>query len=527
MSRLRTLTFAALALALSALALTCAMARASYTPEPWLEDLDALEAHMGVVYANLEWNVEHRGLDLAELDGRTRAAIRAAGSDGDAASAIEDFVAAFRDPHFSIESHRPPWIAWAFRLFEASSEDEEPVTLPAAAQGGDACGALGYREDGHGFEFPVDRLPGWEDLPEDEAFPGGTFSLPDGRRVGLLRIAQFGENRYGSACAEIWDAAPPAGPCDEECLEAFRGRASDALAVRVTDRVRAFESAGIDALVVDVTGNGGGSEWVDPVTRIFSAKPLRSMRASMIRHPRSIDYNEERLAEVEAALAAPGLPDATRARLSEAAERLAAVLAELRAPCDRASLWRGRAAGCSQLVETPTYATGIFDWLPEGALEGVADSIAADLYSPRGREVPAGVWDGPLFVLADHGSASATEAFVAMLKDNGAATVIGERTYGAGCGFLDGGLPLELPNSGLEVWMPDCARFRIDGTNEIEGIEPDVPVEWSELGGEDRVLALVAALGAPRDSSVTSPRRRAFLPRRGHPPVVSVSSFAR
>ncbi|HET7692598.1 MAG TPA: hypothetical protein VFM44_05895, partial [Gemmatimonadota bacterium] len=59
---------------------------------------------------------------------------------------------------------------------------------------------------------------------------------------------------------------------------------------------------------------------------------------------------------------------------------------------------------------------------------------------------------------------------------------------------LDGGLPLVLPNSGLEVWMPDCARFRIDGTNEIEGIEPDVPIAWSDLDGSERARALAVAL---------------------------------
>jgi hypothetical protein len=42
--------------------------------------------------------------------------------------------------------------------------------------------------------------------------------------------------------------------------------------------------------------------------------------------------------------------------------------------------------------------------------------------------------------------------------------------------------------------MPDCARFRIDGTNEIEGIEPDVPLPWSELNGAERARALVEAL---------------------------------
>ena len=194
------------------------------------------------------------------------------------------------------------------------------------------------------------------------------------------------------------------------------------------------------------------------------------MRAATVRHPRSIGPLEDQRAAVEGALSDSSLPATSRELLEVARERLTSRLAEVREPCERASLWRGADPGCSQLFQTETYATGVFDWLAPGSLAGVPDSIAAELYSPFGRNVPAGVWTGPLFVLADGSSASATEAFVAMLKDNGAATVIGERTYGAGCGYLDGGLPLELPNSGHVVWMPDCARYRIDGTNEIEGM---------------------------------------------------------
>ena len=153
----------------------------------------------------------------------------------------------------------------------------------------------------------------------------------------------------------------------------------------------------------------------------------------------------ERLAAVESALADSSLPEGTRALLAEARERLAAVLAELHAPGDRSVLWEGRQPDCRQTIESPSYTTGVFDLLPAGALAGYEDR--AELYSPFGRDVPSGVWSGPLVVLADRGSASATEALVAMLKDNGAATVIGERTYGAGCGYTDGGLPLTLPNS--------------------------------------------------------------------------------
>ncbi len=95
-----------------------------------------------------------------------------------------------------------------------------------------------------------------------------------------------------------------------------------------------------------------------------------------------------------------------------------------------------------------------------------------------------------------------------MLRDNGVALVIGERTFGAGCDYTNGGLPARLPHSGLIVHMPDCARLRLDGTNGIEGIAPDLPLEWSELDGTGRSAALRAALGRQNAAAATTPRRR-------------------
>jgi hypothetical protein len=488
---LRRLLLVAVALAVAGLTTAYVSDRVGYDPEPWLRDLDALERHMGLVYANLEWVVERRGLELPVLDRRIRQAIEDAGSRRAARKALADFVEAFDDPHLRIERSPPAWLAWLPGIGGGGGESGEEPAFPPDASGRDVCRHLGYEDDGHGFGFDVEALPGWSALPDDGAFPGGAFSLPDGRRAGILRIAQFGEDRYLSACAEAWEAeaSDRRGSCRGECLAEFRRRASDALARRVSDRVRELRAAGIDALVVDVTGNGGGSEWVDPVTRIFSHRPLRAMRVTGVRHPRSLEPAAERLAAADSLLADPHLGEESRALVEIARERLASVLADIETPCDRSPIWRGRDPECSQTITAPTYATGVFDHLPEGALADVPGR--ADLYAPFGRDVPVGTWSGPLYVLADGGSASATEAFVAMLKDNGAATVIGERTYGAGCGYTNGGLPIELPNSRLVVWMPDCARYRIDGTNEIEGIEPDVALAWSELGGAERARAVV------------------------------------
>lgn len=85
----------------------------------------------------------------------------------------------------------------------------------------------------------------------------------------------------------------------------------------------------------------------------------------------------------------------------------------------------------------------------------------------------------PVFVLVNRLTASASELLAAVLQDNHAATVVGERTLGAGCGYTNGGIPLRLAHSGLKVAVPDCARFRLDGRDETEGVVPDRALSWT------------------------------------------------
>ncbi|MGH7566606.1 MAG: hypothetical protein ACREK2_07230, partial [Gemmatimonadota bacterium] len=224
MNRLRRIALSLAALALVGLAAAIVFDRAGYDPEPWTDDLDALERHMDAAYANLEWVVERRGLDLAALDRRTRSAIEGAGSRRGARKAIGAFVAAFDDPHLRVERRPPAWVESLLGLGDGDEGGIEPREVPAFAAdaaGKDVCGWFGYGDDGHDFELDAALLPGWSPLPDDGAFPGGAFSLPDGRRVGILRIAQFGEDRYLAACAEAWDAeaAERRTPCDGACLD--------------------------------------------------------------------------------------------------------------------------------------------------------------------------------------------------------------------------------------------------------------------------------------------------------------------
>lgn len=119
----------------------------------------------------------------------------------------------------------------------------------------------------------------------------------------------------------------------------------------------------------------------------------------------------------------------------------------------------------------------------------VAEEYEADYAQELRQQDP---YTGRLFILADEHTASASEQFIAMLKDANAATVIGTKTMGVGCGYTNGGIDIKLRNSGLVIRMPDCARLRRDGSNEYEGIEPDVAVDWN---GGDKAAVLVRALG--------------------------------
>jgi len=66
--------------------------------------------------------------------------------------------------------------------------------------------------------------------------------------------------------------------------------------------------------------------------------------------------------------------------------------------------------------------------------------------------------------------------FADVLQNNGAAKTMGTRTGGAGCGFMNDPEPVVLPHSELRFRVPNCACMRADGTDEVAGVKPDIPV---------------------------------------------------
>lgn len=367
---------------------------ATYDEDAWLADYERLKGALAQDYANLDWMVEKRGLDLVAFDGETRDRLMGARSRVQAFMAINDFIRRFGDPHLRMKLTREEDGA---RPAVAAFAAEQIVSPPVQS-----CEAAGYSSDEQAFAPWLASVPGLVIL-DDGPFPTALHG-----KTGIVRIGDFGDDKYLSAC----QAALRQGMSEETLKRATRDR----LDAEMRAAIAQLKAAGAKRLVVDVTGNGGGTEWVSEIIPMFTAATLTR----------------------------------SEARIADAA-------------CDRSNVWRGRRAAC-----------------------GIFGDEAAATTTIRG----SGEWRGPLYILADHGSASATEDFIAWLVDNKAATLAGERTYGAGCGYVDGGNPFVLRVIPFTVHMPNCARYRSNGVNEVEGIAPDIAIPLSELDDEQKTQAM-------------------------------------
>ena len=299
----------------------------TYSPRAWTADYERLKRDMAQSYANLDWMVHRRRLDLVALDQRTTERLRSAHSRVRAYLALTDFIAAFRDPHVEIAWHAPG----------GGTRSQVGADKACMAAGGGAPAA---------FHPALAALPGWTPLPSAH------FATALQGDTAFLRIASFSERSYPEACRTV------GGPDrDDRALQlATRAALQDQLRASLAQ----FRQRGAARLVIDLTGNGGGSEWATEAASLFSAGPLR---------------RRERL------LVGP--------------------------QCDRSAVWRGDPPPCS-----------------------VFRAPASEFTETPG----TGAWNGQLFILADGGTASAAEDFIVWLHGSGAATLIGERTPGAGCG---------------------------------------------------------------------------------------------
>jgi hypothetical protein len=485
-------------LALVVLATVALTIRTPGRQATWLAEYEEAKEYLATADANFDWVVRKKGIDLAALDRATRQEVASSWTSMGAAWTVRGFVWEFADGHTWARIRPNIWWRGVMDDSEAATEGEEDPSSPDAPSftpsltAAEACALAGLDVNARpdGWDLPFPEAPGAE-LIADEEFPAVLMALADGRKVGILRVANFGHQDFGPSCARAWEelkAEWTKTPCTDGCRWLLVARTMHNGAARAAEVANELQRRGAVAVVIDITGNGGGSEFADAMARALTATPLHLAAGGFIRHPHRIAQLQE---EREAILAdtARATP-AQRVVMTGALAQIDSLLIEAARDCGRDLVWSGTPAPCSNTLVAPPYV----EYAPPGAFDGLENGWA--LWAPSWHAGAEGIYRGPLLVLQDHRSASASEEFTARLRDNGAVRVIGERSFGAGCGYTNGGTRLELEGLGLLIRAPDCQRLRRDGSNETEGIAPDVDAGW---GADDapalRVTKALAAIG--------------------------------
>ena len=383
-----------------AVLVTVAAASASATPAPtfnrnaWKADFERLKLALAQGYANLDWQVERRGFNLSRADGQIAAMLDKADSDAGVALVFAKLVDAFDDPHLQLNPGPPPSSA---TLIPMQSSIDGP------SDGKSICEAQNYSDGRASTRLPYPSAPGWIPI-SDGPFQAGLIG-----DIGIIRIPTFGESRYLAACK----TAQKSG-MDSRALQLATRAILNKQLVALVGTLR---GRGMKRLAIDLSRNGGGSEWSTEAATLFT---------------------EGRLTRQEPRHVGP--------------------------TCDRSGIWKGEKPGCTAYAGAPST-----EWVESDG---------------------APAWTGPLAILADRDTASAAEEFITWLRDNKRAKIGGEKTFGAGCGYMDGGNAFAFKAANIHLMMPNCSRFIRDGTNEIEGQAPDVAIDWATLKPVDVEAAL-------------------------------------
>jgi hypothetical protein len=434
---------------------------AGFDPKPWLEDFDQLKTEMSVHYSDLDYAVEDRHMDLPDLRRETETKLRNSCNEGDARKALESFLKSFGDGHLGIE--------WRKSTTSQPSATTETASL---------CERLGYKKSELNSGIDFSELPQFSGIGGENAeeFPAGILRLNEKTNLGVIRIPVFIEQQFPSFCEQIVQEMhiENAKSCDSECKKKIGRATSNRLTDAILRRYALLRSAGASSILVDLTHNDGGSDWVDAVVRSLSPAPLRESDWGFIKHEHWTKELQYRLSEIEADLKNDHGSDEI---LKEAAERLRSGIARSEEKCDRTNVWEDNKLNCAMVVRGLIYSTGV---LPYAAPDAFAQfKSRTTLFRPFRYSYTESSARLPLYVVVDAHTWSSAEYFAFLLQDNGAATIVGEVTGGAGCGFTNGGIPTVLKNSQATVKIPDCVHFRKDGTNANAGVTPDILVPWS------------------------------------------------
>ncbi|MEO7673380.1 MAG: hypothetical protein ABIU09_04800, partial [Pyrinomonadaceae bacterium] len=359
----------------------------------WIEDFRQLKREMSLHYANLEWAIEERGLDLKQLSQTTELKLNSAKNDAEARDIIAGFLREFGDAHVGVD----------WKLATAAEKPENENGTPQSL-----CSRLGYKPSSFirpGVAFSSLKNFSQPSLEQSRYFPAGVLNLANGRKIGVIRIGLFMENLFPELCeqAAAEMGVKPGSECGDECQKKISQKVSNQFTKIFAKQVRNLKDLKIDSLLVDITSNGGGTSWYEPAAKTLSSKEARPTKSGFIRHEHWVKQVRGQLETINADLKKAS-SSKDKQILTRAAGVLSQRLTEAGGACDRSGVWENRKLDCSLVVKVPASI------LPNAEADLLSESVSKrmllgeDVY-----EFEPGVFDGKLMILIDQRTASSSE----------------------------------------------------------------------------------------------------------------------
>jgi len=242
-------------------ALSAAFAAHAYDAAKWRADFAQARQELARSYANLDWVVTDRKIDLQALVERTEQGLATAKSDDEAVSVLKQFLDTFGDGHLRLT--RPQRAVAAAPAPAATATDMK------------TCRDMGYQamlRDRAAIDFGSTGQ--YEALANETAamLPAGVLKA-GGKLLGVIRIGLFAEQAFPELCER---EHPAPAPCDSACQQKLYNRVGKALTRTLMRQVQVLAAKKVDAIVVDITGNRGGTDWAEAAARVLTVSLSRS-----------------------------------------------------------------------------------------------------------------------------------------------------------------------------------------------------------------------------------------------------------
>ena len=216
--------------------------------------------------------------------------------------------------------------------------------------------------------LPIRWSPATISSQDSQDFPAGVLHLASKPTLGVIRIGLFSEYAHPALCqaAQHALALPDDAPCDDTCQDQFQIKVADLLTAALERRVQLLAKAGAERLLIDITGNGGGTNWVEPAARVLSSIQLQSPRCAFVKHEHWEKELRHRLTEVKGDLAGAVPPH--RSLLENAVSTLRRGIENASKPCSLTVYWtqQDMKADCSNLETNLLYVSGILPYARPG-----------------------------------------------------------------------------------------------------------------------------------------------------------------